>query len=342
VIDKRRGGGGFDSRQMQIEWNGVKSTPPVDSPAKPIVNARNQNTAPSSTAMSPATADHRPVMRLRWDFRTRFPEVLPEVVDAGVMAAEDAAPQSVEAIHQEHGRKMLATLAELDSAKDERRTALSKQATPKSDRIDKPTRLERWYASLLGVYEEWFGKDAADAFDRAVRAWHAHIEVVVDRESATSPDAMPIPSLTQPASGPQSQDSPGVTIDSAPLLPLIPPPRQLPDLTTKRIVARLPIPKPLPAAVAAGHFGTDERSKPINPSADEVYAITNEHAEKLIDLIQSLPAPGRPGRSAIEDQITAGITKYAGDFGEHAAQRLEAYCRRQARLQAASGLPRGR
>ena len=327
---------------MQIEWNGVKSAPPVDSPAKPIVTAQNGNTATSSMAMSPATADHRPVMRLRWDFRTQFPEVLPEVVDAGAMAAEDAAPESVEAIHQEHGRKMLATLAELDAAKDERRTALSKRATPNPDRLDKPTRLERWYASLLGVYEEWFGKEAADAFDRAVRAWHAHIEVVVDRESATSPDAIPIPSLAQPASGPQSQDSSEVTVDPAPLLPLIPLPRQLPDLTTKRIIARLPIPKPLPAAVTAGHFGTDERGKPINPSADEVYAITNEHAENLIDLIQSLPTPGRPGRSAIEDQITAGIAKYAGDFGEHAAQRLEAYCRRQARLQAASGLPRGR
>jgi hypothetical protein len=330
---------------MQIEWNGVKSTSPVDSPAEAVVTIPTGRAASSSAPTPPPDVNHRPVMRLRWDFRTRFPEVLPEVVDAGVMAAEDAAPESVEAIHQEHGRKMLDTLAELDAANDERRIASSKQASPKSDRLDKPTRLERWYASLLGVYEDWFGKEAADAFDRTVRAWHAHIEVVVDRESPTSSDATPIPSIALPQSDWQSPDLPAVTIDllpSAPLLPLISPTRQLPDLTTRRIIARLPVPKPLPAAVLASHFGTDERGKPINPSADEVYAITNEHAEKLIDLIQSLPAPGRPGRSAIEDQITAGIAKYAGDFGEHAAQRLEAHCRRQVRLQETSGLPRSR
>ena len=362
MIDKRRGGSSgdeSDSRQMHLDWIAVKSTSPeqlpvesageslvaspVESPAEGIIGPRTQSTASSSAPLPLPTANHQPVMRLRWDFRTLFPQVLPEVVDAGLMAAEDTSPQSVEAIHIEHGHKMLGALAELDAAKNERRVTAAKGKHRTSDRIDKPTRLERWYASLLGVYEEWFGREAAEAFDRAVRAWHAHIEVVVDRDAATSSDATLIPSIAQPRW--ESHDSPAAVNELEPCVPrqlLIPQTRRLSDLTRQRIIARMPVPKPLPAAVAAGHFGTDDRGDAINPSADEVFAITDDHAEKLIDLIRSLPAPGHSGRASIEDQITAGIAKFAEDFGEHAAQRLEAYCRRQARQRDQAWSPRGR
>jgi hypothetical protein len=48
--------------------------------------------------------------------------------------------------------------------------------------------------------------------------------------------------------------------------------------------ARLPVPRPMAAAVGRGHFGKDEHG-PIRPTLDEVRAITEQHAEKLIDLL---------------------------------------------------------
>src|SRR4051794_16616436 len=54
-------------------------------------------------------------------------------------------------------------------------------------------------------------------------------------------------------------------------------PGSVPRRTRRRhtdIVARLPVPKPLPASVAAGHFGHDEDGKVIRPAADEIRAIT--------------------------------------------------------------------
>ncbi|MCL2825494.1 MAG: hypothetical protein FWD57_15995, partial [Polyangiaceae bacterium] len=46
----------------------------------------------------------------------------------------------------------------------------------------------------------------------------------------------------------------------------------------------LPNPSPLPASVAHGVFGTDEDQLPIDPTPEEIEAITAAHAEKLLDL----------------------------------------------------------
>jgi hypothetical protein len=100
----------------------------------------------------------------------------------------------------------------------------------------------------------------------------------------------------------------------------------------RRIVARLPVPKPLPHSVAAGHFGHDENG-PVNPSADEVREITLNHAEELIDLLAEQREAGQRGPEAhvarLSIDIQAAVDKYAEDFSFTAAEQLLAYARRQ-------------
>ena len=43
---------------------------------------------------------------------------------------------------------------------------------------EEPPRLEREFGTLIDVYEEVFGAAAADAFRKAIRAWHAGVEVI--------------------------------------------------------------------------------------------------------------------------------------------------------------------
>ena len=89
--------------------------------------------------------------------------------------------------------------------------------------------------------------------------------------------------------------------------------------TPSRISSRLPAPRPLPSAISAGNFGHDEHGNPIRPGPDEIRAITEHHAEKLIELLY------------VGKDIQPALAKYAEDFGERPAKQLEAYIRRQDR-----------
>ncbi len=104
----------------------------------------------------------------------------------------------------------------------------------------------------------------------------------------------------------------------------------------KRITSRIPVPRPLPAAVAAGRFGQDEDGHPIRPAADEVRAITEQHAEKLIDLLVAATAAVQSGapteQARLRDAFGIAVADFAEDFGSRPAQQLEAYVRRQAEL----------
>jgi len=105
----------------------------------------------------------------------------------------------------------------------------------------------------------------------------------------------------------------------------------------------LPVPKPLASAIGKGHFGEDERG-PVRPTATEVRAITEHHAERLIELLGRLrDTEVQLGRSRVPDRAPliqekdrllsayqSGIALYAEDFGEHAAHRLDAYVRHHA------------
>jgi hypothetical protein len=168
-----------------------------------------------------------------------------------------------------------------------------------------PVRLERAFTVLMDVYEEVFGPEARDAFAKAIRARHAGIEVVAE-ESRPSESSKP------------SQ------LFAASLSPA--------TRRTARIPARLPVPKPLPEAVAAGRFGQEENGKPVRPGPQEVRAITEQHAEKLIELLDALRSAPQSGRQSLIESFQADLIAYAEDFGAEAAQRLEAYVRRQAGL----------
>lgn len=103
----------------------------------------------------------------------------------------------------------------------------------------------------------------------------------------------------------------------------------------RRITSRLPVPKPLPQAIAAGHFGHDEHGRAICPGNYEIRAITERHAEKLIDLLENMQAVGSANPTEAErlgQAFDKAITDYAEDFGDSAARQLEAYIRRQVRL----------
>jgi hypothetical protein len=79
----------------------------------------------------------------------------------------------------------------------------------------------------------------------------------------------------------------------------------------------LPVPRPLRTAVAAGIFGHDESGKPVRPSREEVRAITERHAERMVDMN--------------DEKLHAAVTKYMDDFGSKAAAQLERYVRREQR-----------
>jgi hypothetical protein len=103
----------------------------------------------------------------------------------------------------------------------------------------------------------------------------------------------------------------------------------------RRVIGRLPVPKPLPHAVAAGHFGKDKNG-PVSPSANEVREITFNHAEKLIELLVEQREASRGPEAHVtrlSGDIEEAVAKYAEDFGFAAAQQLLAYARRQMLIQ---------
>lgn len=299
---RSRGTGGKDPNQLNIDWTAGNAGP------------RSTASPPdaSAEARPPIANDQPPVVqRLPWDFKTTFPQPLPEAIEAGMVSDEDAEPENIRAIHEEHAREMFAALLALDVMLDARRRGVDPEtghapATQAGhERLQtlfatEPARLERWWQTLLDTYETTFGAEAADAFGKAIRARQAGIEVI-------GPST-----VTAPA---QARAALEATAD-----------RLFAERVSRkderrRIVARLPVPRPLPSAVAAGRFGQEEDGRNVGPGPNEVRAITEQFAETLIDLLQTREY----------EAFGNGLAKYAEDFGQHAADQLEAYTWRQAR-----------
>jgi hypothetical protein len=305
-----RSGRGFDPQQLQIDWSGK--------PASPTRKARTERTA----APPPSVPANGLTLKLKWDFRTSFPEPTELAIEAGAISAEDLHPEGIRSIHEEQTREMLATLHDLDAVLDARRRGVDprnnkapmlKEAKERLQKFfqTEPARLESWYANLLGVYADAFGQEAADAFDKAVRARHTGVQVVAESKSAAA-----------------------IATEAKPPAPA--PTRLGHRRNPSRISARLPVPRPLPSAVSVGRFGQEENGRPVRPGAREVREITERHAEKLIDLLDSLASGPANGKDALQAQFDAGIAAYAEDFGQHAADQLQAYVARQAGLDSTS------
>jgi plasmid stabilization system protein ParE len=138
------------------------------------------------------------VQVLPWDFRFSFPEPLEEAIIAGKLHEEDAEPENVKSLHDEHARHALVILSDLDAVMDARRRGVDPRTgnAPRTDKQrerlevlfrEEPGRLEHAFGVLMDVYEEAFGPEATDAFRKAIRAWHAGIEVLADHPPCVPP-----------------------------------------------------------------------------------------------------------------------------------------------------------
>jgi hypothetical protein len=313
----RNGGRGEDPGQLRIEWSAVTGQRPLTVTPPPTISRSQTNVGVEHPAVQPL------VQCLPWDFETTFPEALPQAIEAGILADDEI--DTVRWLHLDHAKEALAVLHELDTVLDARRRgvnpATGKPArTPATrERLRKffetePGRLEHWYQTLMDTYAQAFGDDAADAFDKALRARHAGIPVTADRDRSP---------ISQPA---EAAEEPPVQSHV----------QKLARTERRRAVARFPVPTPLASAIAAGHFGHEENGRPIRPGPHEVREITRRHAEKLIDLLDSIAhaagscVPGEANR--LRGSFDEALAAYAEDFGQHATDQLEAYVRRQAGL----------
>jgi hypothetical protein len=317
--------------QLQLTWSGVTSTLAANTPALSAAET------PPTSQSPPLAIENLPVarptpprgdgltVRLKWDFFSTFPSPIEEAIEAGRIQPEDAEPENVKSIHEEHAREMLATLHDLEAVLDARRRGVDPRnnkapmLAEARERLRKffetePVRLERNYQNLLGVYEEVFGDEAAGAFDKVVRAWHAGVAVVAESKSGQTP-------RTPPATETELQRP----------VPLPPPTPNRPQRNSPhRVTARLPVPRPLASAIAAGHFGQEESGKPVRPGPREVREITLQHADNLVELLDAIAIAPADRKENLRTRFDAGIAAYAEDFGPHAAEQLEAYVRRQA------------
>jgi hypothetical protein len=333
----KRHGQGRQPNQLSFDWVAANAaTDPL------MVIPNTPQPPPTEATDSPAPL----VQRLPWDFRDSFPQPTPEAIEAGIVAEEDLSADNIRAIHDEHARELLMVLHDLDAVRDARRRSVD-PTTGKAPRTSaareklqsllekEPQRLEQAWQSLMGSYESAFGSQAADAFAKAIRARHSGIEVVAESAPAIAETKV---NNAEPTPEPVESVKHRSRVRSKRH-------ESQPDRKElRRVVARLPVPKPLPEAVAAGRFGLDDDQRSIRPGPDEVRAITENHAEKLIELLGTIPERIDPGNDAhpLNDQLKAAIAAYAEDFGPEAARQLEAYARRQASLENLETGPRRR
>jgi hypothetical protein len=341
---KRTGKGrGFNPHQFQLDWRpatpdllrpSLPATMPEDNPPNAVI-ANQPTTIIAGAAASPQPPERSGhpdlVQILPWDFMTTFPELMEDAIDSGIVSEDDAEPENLRAMHGELTRQLLQVLTDQDDIADARRRGVDPKtgARPTSrsgtERLKtffeiEPVRLERAWQALMGTYEAAFGDEAAEAFSKAIRARHAGVRVVTEQQPRPeSEKQINVPTVPPAVSSTDSEDAEGFHVKSV-------------RGNGRRVIARLPVPRPLAQAVAAGNFGHDERG-PVNPSADEVREITENHAEILIDLLGEQRQAERTGREAdqarISVEVQAAVMKYAEDFGERAAEQLLAYCRRQ-------------
>lgn len=116
----------------------------------------------------------------------------------------------------------------------------------------------------------------------------------------------------------------------------------------------MPVADPLPEAIEKGAFGFEDEHTPIDPSPEEILALTRHHGERLVALLtqlrdvqEQLPSPGGGPRTlglAAKERLQSAsqglLALYAEDFGEPAALRLKAWAEQEAGLaRLATGTP---
>lgn len=184
--------------QLLIDWSISAEAYPASTDIRPQADF-----PPFSAVALPQTSEPKPadlsddaltfrnpdlLQVLPWDFRTSFPQPMEEAILNGTLQPEDVEPESLTSLHQEHGRHAIMLLNDLESVMDARRTGVDPRSgkAPRTAKQresleklfrEEPARLERALDTSIDVYEETFGPEAADAFRKAIRAWHAGVEV---------------------------------------------------------------------------------------------------------------------------------------------------------------------
>ena len=154
--------------------------------------------APETRPQEPSGASSPLVQILPWDFRTSFPAPLEAAIEAGRIHEDDAEPENLRSLHEEHAQHALVLLSDLEAVLDARRRGVDPQTgrpprtSKQRERLDalfrnEPKRLEHEFDVLMDVYEEAFGAEAANAFRKAIRAWHAGIEVMAENAPLKAP-----------------------------------------------------------------------------------------------------------------------------------------------------------
>lgn len=280
-----------------------------DDPNQTLIDWSNpaSPTPASPVELPPA---QKPALRLPWDFSTVYPQPTEDALDAGILDPSDAQPENVKALHEQHAADALAILRAIDQVKDarSRSTDPSTGKRPRTHAAREKLRrsLENEPERLERSFQIAMGS-YANAFGE--EAADAFAQFVRARHEGIPVIGDPTPPTPEP----------------------------------RKPRAIMPVPKPLEAAVERGHFGESEDG-PINPSPDEVRAITLNLAEKLIDWMtgmreveKMLHQPVCADRSRLYREkdmlaghIGSGLAMYAEDFGPQAAAQLRAYSSHQA------------
>jgi hypothetical protein len=307
-----------------------------------------ENSTPAGTCLPPATDILEPAppspdssqcrqdngsIELPWDFVSSFPPPLPAAIEAGQFGEREVTDEHNASVHAAHATECLAILEQLDALEEAKgmrvdpRTGKKPRTPQTRERLRRyletaPVEARKTFDTLMDVYTDAYGSVAAHAFRQALEATHAGLQIRVKPAEPPQADA-----ASKPVT--ETQDTPN---DES----LEPPP------PTREDDPAPPVAVPLTRAVERAVFGEDEFG-PVEPSPEEVSEITQVHAEKLIELRQSLDEVNRALGRARENERPALIQKkdralcayqqslglYEEDFGRQAAERLDAWVREQ-------------
>ena len=100
--------------------------PQGDSPLFSAIALPQTSEPPQSDPLPEPFAFRNPHLKqvLPWDFRTSFPEPMEEAILNGKLQPEDAEPENLASLHDEHARHGLALLHDLDAVMDARRLSV--------------------------------------------------------------------------------------------------------------------------------------------------------------------------------------------------------------------------
>lgn len=240
------------------------------------------------------------VQHLAWDFRTTFPNPLEDAIESGVVDEDDVLPENLAALHENQAQEMLRTLSELEAVHDARRRGVNPKTGRMPRQREKLAGLAIQLTKEIEHLERW-QQSLLDAYEAAFGdgAARAFCKYIRARHAG-----IPVALERQPPPVPAST---------------------------------LPFARPLRAAINSAVFGEDENGA-VDPSDEEIAAITEEQAERTIELIKDFRAASSDRKQQASRNVDEAIDKFASDFGREASEALRAYCHRQALLEDAPKL----